>query len=88
MSIVQLPNPDTGLFQIVLPEQATVAQKALTEKIDGLLESLKQRQSKGELCDVGRCRPRWSDRWMHLPSARLATGRDYSRCELPVEIGP
>jgi hypothetical protein len=48
MSIVQLPNPDTGLFQIVLPEQATVAQKALKEKIDELLESLKQRQSEGD----------------------------------------
>jgi hypothetical protein len=47
MSIVQFPNPDTGLFQIVLPEQATVAQKALKEKIDELLESLKQRQSEG-----------------------------------------
>src|SRR5262245_17889443 len=45
MSIVQFPNPDRGLFRIVLPEQATVAQKALKEKIDGLLESLKQRQS-------------------------------------------
>jgi len=45
MSIVQFPNPDTGLFQIVLPEQATGAQKALKEKIDELLESLKQRQS-------------------------------------------
>jgi hypothetical protein len=48
MSIVQFPNPDTGLFQIVLPEQATVAQKALKEKIDELLESLKQRQSEGD----------------------------------------
>jgi hypothetical protein len=48
MSIVQFPNPDTDLFQIVLPEQATVAQKALKEKIDELLESLKQRQSEGD----------------------------------------
>src|SRR5262249_18923065 len=48
MSIVQLPNPDRGLFRIVLPEQATVAQKALKEKIDGLLESLKQRQSESD----------------------------------------
>src|SRR5262249_5962031 len=48
MSIVQLPKPDRGLFRIVLPEQATVAQKALKEKIDGLLESLKQRQSESD----------------------------------------
>src|SRR5262245_50524532 len=48
MSIVQFPNPDTGLLQIVLPEQATVAQKALKEKIDALLEILKQRQSEAD----------------------------------------
>jgi hypothetical protein len=48
MSIVRFPNPDTGLFQIVLPEQATVAQKALKEKIDALLEILKQRQSEAD----------------------------------------
>src|SRR6266516_318172 len=48
MSIVQFPNPNTGVFQIVLPEQATAAQKALKEKVDELLESRNQRQSEGD----------------------------------------
>jgi hypothetical protein len=48
MSIVRFPNPNTGVFQIMLPEQATAAQKALKEKVDELLESLKQRQSEGD----------------------------------------
>jgi hypothetical protein len=45
MTIVQPADPTTGLFQITLPEQATDEQRALKNKIDALLETLKQRQS-------------------------------------------
>jgi hypothetical protein len=45
MPIVQPSKDETGLFQIVLPQDPTAEQTALKEKIDTLIEKIKRNES-------------------------------------------